>query len=107
MKIENELVKVPYTAIFDSSFEIEKDKHFILDTITVHGCKENCVYNKVNYEIQVVDKNMVLIPFEKTYDSYLFKAERVINAKVIDIPVDEVLSSCIRDGNHHFLLDFE
>lgn len=78
--MENTLVRFPYMEVITSKMHKLKKKDIILDTITIRGLlNDGCLDKKVDYQIHVVDDNIVIYPMEN-YEKYLLKYDRAASA---------------------------
>lgn len=57
-----------------------KKKDIILDSIVVYELVNDCIGEKVNYQLHVVDGNVVIYPIGN-YEKYLLKCERVLSTE--------------------------
>lgn len=75
----NGLVRIPRIEIISKMHGLKK-KDIILDSIIVYGLVNEVIDKKVDYQLHVVDDNIVIYPMGN-YDKYLFKYENVLSVK--------------------------
>lgn len=74
-------IRYPMMEVITKMHSIKK-KGIVLDSIVVYGLDEHRIDRKVNYQLHVVDDNIVIYPMDN-YEEYLFRCERVLSAENI------------------------
>lgn len=76
----NTSIRMPRLEVISKMSSIKK-KDIILDSIVVYGlANNNSIDKKVDYQLHVVDDNIVIYPMGN-YEQYLLKCDRVVFTK--------------------------
>lgn len=77
----NASIRMPRIEVISKMSSIKK-KDIILDSIVVYGLVNDSIDKKVDYQLHVVDDNIVIYPIGN-YEQYLLKCERVMFAEEV------------------------
>lgn len=72
-------IRFPMIDVISKMHSLKK-KDIILDSIVVYGLVNDCIEEKVDYQLHVVDGNIVIYPMGN-YEKYLLKCERVLSTE--------------------------
>lgn len=72
-------IRFPMIDVISKMHSLKK-KDIILDSIVVYGLVNDCIGEKVDYQLHVVDGNVVIYPMGN-YEKYLLKSERVLSTE--------------------------
>lgn len=77
----NASIRIPIIEVISKMSSIKK-KDIILDSIVVYGLVNDSIDKKVDYQLHVVDDNIVIYPIGN-YEQYLLKYERVMSTEEV------------------------
>lgn len=100
---ENELMTVPYTASFEEKFIIEDDMNFLLNNISIYGCVNDNSFNKVNFDIRVINDKKVIYPLDD-YKSYFLYGKRLVKATRVEIKASDYIDKVEHNGDFIFII---
>lgn len=72
-------IRFPMIDVISKMHSLKK-KDIILDSIVVYGLINDCIGEHVDYQLHVVDGNVVIYPMGN-YEKYLLKCERVLSTE--------------------------
>ena len=106
MDITNEFIKIPRMEIStEQHYDLNKDD-IILNSIQVHKVHENCLGEKIPFDIKMIDGKMRIVPLV-ICDKYMITYDRFLKAKKVTVKAEDVLKEKFYDNNYTFYFDDE
>ena len=78
-KMKDASIRIPMMNVISKMYSLKK-KNIILSSIVIYGLVNDHIGENVDYQIHVVDNNIVIYPIGN-YEKYLLKCERVLSTE--------------------------